>query len=386
VKDNYHLGDVGDSIPEVQEITDCLVKTLQLLPVATQFTQPLPNAHHTDHSDELKDISARLRSQEVVLKSIQDAVNKPNPSTPSFAQVAARNPRLHNPTQSSKQPLRYVVNFKGKPPPHPERISSERAMRKINEQYRSLTPSPNLLVLGVTSKPNGNYIVSFANSSSEPDAEEHKQILLSTLAPNHSSATVFRDIPWTRVIVHNIALKDDNFVNRTEEDINAALKLNPILHEVQITQSARWILPPERLANKRASSISFSFIDKPNSIIPALLTEPFHMYGARVRVEPWKNIPKFAQCKRCWKISHNTQSCSAVNPRCRKCGKTGTEDKHDEHCSECKRNPSANLPCSHISCSNCHAHDHCADDPKCPIILKAQPKMSPNRRINTQTS
>ena len=388
VKNNYHLGEAGDSLPEIQEITGHLVKTLQLLPIATQYTPPT-TPHHNEHthqsSDEIKEISSRLRSQEILLKSIHDSLNKPTPYPPSFAQVT-RNPRPTKPTQTPKQPLRYVVNFKGKPLPHAERLSSERAMRKINDQYLSLTPPPNLLVLGVTCKPNGNYVVSYSNSSSETDAESHKQILLTTLAPNHPAADAIRDIPWTRVLVHNITLKDDNFMNRSEEDINTALKLNPILKDVQITQPARWILPPERLENKRASSISFSFIDKPTSIIPALLSEPFHMHGSKVRVELWQNIPKFAQCKRCWKVTHDTQNCKAVNPRCRKCGKTGTEDKHDEHCSECKRLPSSDLPCSHISCANCHAHDHCADDPKCAKIQKGLPKMAPKRGLNCQTS
>jgi hypothetical protein len=383
VKDNYHLGADGDSLPEVQEITDRLVKTLQLLPIATQFTQPPPNAHHSEHTNQLKEISARLQAQDAVLKSIQVTLNKPNPA-PTFAQAAARNYLPPRPTQPPKHPLRYVISFKGNPPPHAERISSERATRKINEQYQTLAPSPNLLVLGVASKPNGNYIVSYSNSSSESEAEKHKQILLSTLAPNHPAASVLRDIPWTRVLVHNISLKDDNFVARTEEQINSALKLNPILQDIQITQPARWILPPDRLQNKRASSISFSFIDKPNSIIPTLLAEPFHMYGSRTRVELWQNIPKFAQCKKCWKINHNTQNCTAVNPRCRKCGKTGTEDKHDEHCNECKRLPPSDGPCPHVNCSNCHAHDHCADDPRCPRIQKGQPKMTLIRRINTQ--
>ena len=387
VKDNYSLGDLGDTLPKVQEITEHLINTLQLLPTTSQYTH-IPTGNRTSDlqhvTDQVKEVSEHLRTQETTLQEIQDTLSKPNTVTPSFAQVTAWDTRRPIPRHPPKPPLRYVVSFKGNPPPQSERLTSERAMRKINDGFRSMNLAPNLLALGVTCKPNGNYIISFSPSSSTSDADNAKHVLTETLAPNHPTASTFRDVPWTRVIVHSISRKDDNFVDRTEEDIDNALRLNPILQGVQITQKARWLLPPERLLNKRSSSISFTFIDKPNSIVNSLLTEPFHMFGSQVHVEPWQNIPKFAQCKRCWKVTHNTQNCSAVNPRCRRCGKTGTEDDHSKHCAECRRLPPSDLPCSHVMCSNCHAHDHCADDPNCPKIKMAQPKMARNHRTNTQ--
>jgi len=191
VKANYHLGDAGDSLPEVQDIIIHLVNTLQLLPNAP--TAPPPplspdqqlNTHHRIE-DEIKEISSRLRSQEETLKSIKDSLFKFSLPTLSFAQAAALPSRTTNTSRTSKPPsLRYVVNFKGNPPPHAERIPSERATRKINERLRSTAPNPNLFVLGVSCKPNGNYIISYSSSSSETDAEKLKHRLSETLAPHN---------------------------------------------------------------------------------------------------------------------------------------------------------------------------------------------------------
>jgi hypothetical protein len=47
-------------------------------------------------------------------------------------------------------------------------------------------------------------MVTFSDNSPPNLAEEHKEQLIHTLAPNHPSAIVSRDLPWVKLVAHNI--------------------------------------------------------------------------------------------------------------------------------------------------------------------------------------
>jgi hypothetical protein len=371
-----------------------LLKTIQILPASLNTLQTTTSGNVTNPTDdilnEIKKLSLRMQHQETVLKAIETTLPKISSTPPTFAQAtAAPRPVLshnNNNNRTNRTPLRFIVRFRGNPPPHTQRLPNERATRRINDKLQEMALSQDLLVLGAVCKPNGNYVVTYSATSSETKAEENKGILSDVLAPNHPSVSVARDIPWTRAIVHGISVQDDNFIDRTEQSINDALKLNPVLDGIQITQTARWIIPPDRLKDKKASSVTFGFIDPQSSIVNELLNHPFHMFGSQVRVTLWQNIPRPAQCKKCWKHTHNTQNCRSINPRCRKCGKVGTENEHQDHCETCKNFPHSNPTCTHVSCANCRAQDHCADDPKCPKFKDSQPRMARSRGTNTRTA
>src|SRR5262249_33843839 len=158
-----------------------------------------------DVLNEIKKLSQRIQTQDTVLKSIKDSLPRLAPTPMTFAQATATSrPTIQN--RPNRRPIRYIVRFQGNPPTHAERLTSERATRRINDRLRELDLSQDLLVLGVECKPNGNYAIAFSNTSSEARAEEHKNILAETLAPNHPSVTVSRDVPWTRIIVHGISV------------------------------------------------------------------------------------------------------------------------------------------------------------------------------------
>jgi hypothetical protein len=268
------------------------------------------------------------------------------------------------------------VRFQGNGPAPNERLSNERAAKLLNERFQQQpTARGKLTVVGVAGKENGNYIVTYSDTSSPILAEEHKLQLLHILAPKYTNAIVSKDVPWVKMLVHGISLKDDTYIPRTENSLLDALTTNPIIKTVEITQPPRWIQPSHKLEGKYSSTVSFAFIDKPNSIVPTLLNG-LYMFGSKVRVERWENKQRPVQCRKCWKPTHHQKSCNRAQ-RCRKCGKVGKEAEHHLHCDECKRSPNQVVVCSHVQCPNCHAHDHCADDPKCPKLTHL-PKTSNN--------
>jgi hypothetical protein len=263
-------------------------------------------------------------------------------------------------------------------------------MKKINSRYEDLPDTKGKVkVIAVTGRPNGNYVITFTPDSCPQTIEAHKDVISKALAPDHPSVIVSKDEPWAKVIVHNISCVDDNHQPRTEANLMEAILVNPILKDVKITHPPRWVKPEERLEGKHATAISFAFIDKPDPILNNLLNSPFFMFGARVRLERWKEKLKPVQCKKCWKLTHTARQCPALNPRCRKCGKSSPEEQHPQHCSECKLAPSPPTECNHPCCPNCHGTDHCADDPNCPkikeIATKPAPPPTTRQPRNTQT-
>jgi hypothetical protein len=107
--------------------------------------------------------------------------------------------------------LRYVVRFKGNPPPITDRMTGERAIKRLNARFKDLQTTLNKFsVVATLCKPSRNYAVTFANNTPAVLAEEHKEQLLHVLAPQQHHAVVSSDDPWVNVIVHAISLHDDN--------------------------------------------------------------------------------------------------------------------------------------------------------------------------------
>jgi hypothetical protein len=394
--DLYKQPNIRTKLANVQRI---LVETSKSL--ATDLNLPSTNPQSDSNRDVLeaiRDISNRLKTQETTIRQMQKHVDgdtsklanhsptttSPEPplSKQTFSQAVNSNKQppkatapVASPTKKSparpKAPLRYVVRFQGDGPAPSEKLSNERAARLLNERFQQQPTTRNkLTVVGVAGKENGNYVVTFSDTSSPILAEEHKLQLLHTLAPNRTNAIVSKDVPWVKMIVHGISLKDDMYLPRTEGSLLEALTTNPIIKTVEITQPPRWILPDHRLEGKYSSSVSFAFIDKPESIVPTLL-EGLYMFGSLVRLQRWENKQRPVQCRRCWKPTHHQKYCKRPQ-RCRKCGKLGKEEEHHLHCDECNRSPSQTGVCTHVECTNCHGHDHCANDPKCPKLAHFQ--------------
>ena len=77
-----------------------------------------------------------------------------------------------------------------------ECFTSETATANINMQLNeNLAIQGKIQVAAITSKPNGNYIVTFIKSSSANLVEEHKKVLQQVLAPSRPEAIVTKDVP-----------------------------------------------------------------------------------------------------------------------------------------------------------------------------------------------
>jgi hypothetical protein len=382
----------------------------------------------------IEDLSVRMRTQEEAILQIKKAAapvyrnvptpspfptpsplplppnpdNGPSPATvpkPTYSQTTANNRPILNRTKvpttlpiNKPTPtpppttLQYIVRFQGKPPPPENRWQNERATKKVNSAFDECPNTKNKLkVIAATLRPNGNYVITFSADSSPRLIEENKTLISKALAPDHPTAIVTKNEPWTKVVVHRISLLDDTLRPRTAASLLEAISVNPILKDVRITHPPSWVKSDENLKGRTFSAISFAFIDKQDPILPSLLKEPFFMFGTPAQVERWQEKLRPIQCKKCWHLTHTVKQCRCIHQRCRRCGKMGSEEQHREHCDECKKLPDAPALCVHSSCPNCLAKDHCADDPQCPVKLANAAKLksrptAPNPPTQTATS
>lgn len=363
----------------IESITKVLASSVHKLRAAAGSLPP---------HDELQ---TSLDEKLTTLTSKVDALSKvlTSTGTKTYANATTQGSHRPNPpnksTSTKKEPSnpnnenRFVLRFKGNPLPPAERIRSEDAVRRLNNRIAKEgggASSPE--VLAAMLKPNGNYIIKFTNKIPAEIDQQIKHLIKEELAPTHQTAEASRDRPWTKVVVHNISTTDADDIPRSMESIGVDLKRNPILRDIVFTQDPRWIHPPQRMAGKLASAISFAFEDD-GTVLQQLLKHNIYVFGLLTRVERWNERPKNPQCKKCWSLKHNTSNCNKTTTTCRVCGKTGAlERDHRSHCDECKRSNNNDGTCRHMCCVNCHQLDHCADDPKCPKLLNAGPRTKTN--------
>src|SRR5579859_4601798 len=121
-------------------------------------------------------------------------------------------------------------------------------------------------------------MVTMSKTSPPTLIEEHKGVILKALAPDHTSAIVTKDEPWTKVIIHNISRTDHTRQPRSLENLLEGIMVNSVLKGVQITQPPDWLSPEEKLTGKRAAAISFAFTDKSGKVLKNLINQPFYMF------------------------------------------------------------------------------------------------------------
>jgi hypothetical protein len=145
-----------------------------------------------------------------------------------------------------------------------------------------------LKVIAATLRPNGNYVITFSADSSPRLIKENKNLISKALAPDHPTAIVTKNKPWTKVVIHRISLLDDTLRPRTVASLLEAISINLILKDIRITHLPSWVNSNEKLIGRTFSVISFAFIDKQEPILPRLLKEPFFMFGTPAQVERWQ--------------------------------------------------------------------------------------------------
>lgn len=376
----------------IEQITDTLLSAANKLRVAAGLSKGVA----------VEKSQSSLDAKLTALNSKVDALSKAltTTGTKSYASAAANgSPRPGQPNAPTRPPSnkteptkplhrnRFVVRYKGNPPPPIERVRSEDAVKRLNPRIaKEVGDTQQTEVLAAMLKPNGNYVVTFTNDI--PPALDHtiKLAIKEELARDHPTAEVSRDMPWTKVIVHNISVTDGDGVARSMDSISAALKKNPILKNITLTQEPRWIHPPERMAGKSASAVSFAFEDD-GSVLRHITKHNLYLFGMLSRVERWNERPKNAQCKKCYSVKHNTANCPRTTTTCRVCGKAGAlERDHKDHCEECKKTSYTGPKCPHMCCVNCHQQDHCADDPRCPKLQKAGPRAKSKSPTQSQAT
>jgi hypothetical protein len=173
--------------------------------------------------------------------------------------------------------------------------------KKVNATFEGChTTKGKLRAIAATSCLNGNYIITFSADSYPDAAEENKNLIAKALAPDHPTVLVTKNEPWAKVVLHKISRTDNNFQPCTMESLLKAVMDNPILKDIHITHLLSWVQSEEKLKDRNAASVSFTFIDNQEPILPRLLKEPFYMFGEPVRIERWQEKPRLTQCKKCW--------------------------------------------------------------------------------------
>jgi hypothetical protein len=345
-----------------------------LLPDNSQEMNKLTTAI-SELSQIVKQQGETITRIETVIKS-NETRTTPSPRL-SFAQVAStpsrNSPSAYRPKSHHTTPhhyLRYIVRFGNNPPPKEKLLQSETATRKLNDFIQSKDEVKNeLTVLAVTSKPNGNYIITYTDNSSPDKAEAIKDEIPNVLAPGHPNVIVSKDVPWAKFFVHGVPFLDYNQQPKSSKALLEAFNTNINTVNAPLAQEPRWINIEEKInQGKRFSSFTIAFIDTNGELTNRINQGRLYLFGEQVRIERWKQNPKSPQCKICWKTNHLTKSCTDRVPKCRLCGKPGKEEDHKKHCDACLMTPEDKRTgeCHHVACANCHSQEHSADFPNCP--------------------
>jgi hypothetical protein len=369
---------------QMHDVKILLQETIKILDGISTSNTPIITPNSNSGIDQiLGRILTRLDKQDALLNKLTNnknthpptAQNYNNHANKSYAQVAAKtnptptkntNASTHNPTTTQKPTSpRYVVRFHGNPPPFNHRLSNEKATKELNNRFQTMkTSQDKLTVAAVESKPSGNYVVTFAEGTPPNIAEAHKAQLKHALAQDHPDATVSLDIPWTKVLIHNVSTTNEEGYQRSQAELLDALLKNPPFKKAEITQNPRWLKDPEIIVHQKTSTIVTAFIDK-NKNINTILNGSVHMFGSPVRVTLWHERPNQALCKRCWGWGHKQDNCKKPL-RCRLCGKIGkNEHDHPKHCSQCAESSEITNNCNHVQCNTCGDKGHTVGDATC---------------------
>jgi hypothetical protein len=162
---------------------------------------------------------------------------------------------------------------------------------------------------------------------------------------------------WTKFLVHNIPL------GTTTADLKVVLEANyPTL---QLMQEPRWLVPPERRLNKRASTVVISL--QGTLDLKRLGTNTLVLANRKCRITEYFSWTPTSHCHNCQGYGHHTKLCKAEKPTCTICAQQYSTKDHLCPILTCRAGKSCTYP--PLKCTACGT-SHKATDPLYPVHIQ----------------
>jgi hypothetical protein len=224
----------------------------------------------------------------------------------SYAGAAASTP----PTVTNPKPPP-SDNIRPQQPPNPPRPkSTEITVQRPNTPMESFTNrrSPDIIVsqvqralsevkanlpllYGRWAAHTNNFVYVF---SGDIPFNRIQQIAKHLLAP-FSGGTLAPVGGWSRILLSNVPTTKLDKTIYSEAELEIALRLNPVLSNVQFVMPPRWLLRPEDIKNPYAA-LTFSIHDPDSTLTKAILHTPIGAFGARALARCFESRPPLRQC------------------------------------------------------------------------------------------
>ena len=296
--------------------------------------------------------------------SYANAAATPAPAQPPSKPNTPPNPRKQDKPKSTEITVQ-------RPPlpaePKESRTPADKIVARVQLSLRE-AKSDIPLVFGCWAAHTNNFVYVFSGDLPFSRIQQVSKLLLApftggVLAPVGG---------WSRVLLNGIPTHDPTdpeSVVHTEEELEAALRLNPIFKKIQFVMPPRWLIRPEEIVSDYAS-LTFSIHDPDGSLTKCILQTPIGVFGARALARCFESCPPLRQCARCHRLGHtaNDSSCKIKRDtaRCYLCGGAHNASDHPTNCRRASRHREHGICDCTTKCINCQREGHHALDISCP--------------------
>ncbi|KAF8593669.1 hypothetical protein BDV93DRAFT_566264 [Ceratobasidium sp. AG-I] len=225
----------------------------------------------------------------------------PSPTGPSFARVASRAPKdpgpqsrppKHKPkapappAPSARDPIRFVANFGGTPPPSLFSTPHADLFHRLTLALSLHTHISGVRLLGAHWNKARNLVLAFPPDSPETALLSALPVLCSTLHLEPSTP-LSRITTWSKVMVSSVPAREHvGLPTYSEDALRESFAANPSFTSLSVTCPPRWIRNPAAITGAH-SSFTLSFEDHDSSVRRTLLKSRLFVFGAPVVVKSW---------------------------------------------------------------------------------------------------
>jgi hypothetical protein len=275
-------------------------------------------------------------------------------------------PRVEDDTQG------WIIRFQGNPPPNDQRMSDMQMFNAVNCIDKETWAFDVVSAKWTKNGLGPSIMVRFTADTTEKAIETHQLSILNKLGHGIHSATLTRNLTWSRIAVMSIPCMEEPDEDGVYElmdvtKITRQLESNPLYKRLHITQPPRWMGEVE---GKTFADVQFSFEDPFGDLARDFMSKATWLNGKSCPTRKLPDRLDVKQCARCWRFGANHPACK---PICKLCGGDHAVSEHQRHCATCTRDGWAadGQSCVHFACPNCRTANkppanHTADDPQCP--------------------
>lgn len=282
----------------------------------------------------------------------------PTSTASSTSGQTGKSPRkekqLPKPSVKAKTPT-LVVNFKGNPIPATQRPSDRSTTAQLRALIATIPTASALTLLAANWNGKGNCVLTFATGPRTIDQiDKHADIFAQSVCQGRD-ATASRVEPRTKLQVSMVPVWDLNATEPfNESDLLAELLVNRSIRESDLASTISYTKPYDKIdSSLQNCPVTFWVHDKDGTTSQRILAKPIFLFGKRLRVTRYRNLPSLSQCTRCQKLGHTAKGCKAP-VACAICGLGHKTENHRQQCRQCAAEAATSAECPHPSCCvNC---------------------------------